>query len=247
MGLDRFNKTPCGFCFVEYYTHQDALDCLKYIGGTKLDERIIRADLDPGFEEGRQFGYVMFKVRFVDQKWLTLLADEANLVDKCATNTAKNTTRAVVDMVAPMTSSASARKTNMAPGGRLGHNGTVLAQPSNGVIQLVVNQLAKKQEISIHQIPYLQLSVDLWSHLLRQLLSFQHSRLHLAKPPCMDSCVARQLRVEAGAEHIALSHCDYITNFLIWVDISTLCCVTSCRAHQSGEYLNMVGCRCFRH
>lgn len=59
MGLDRFNKTPCGFCFVEYYTHQDALDCLKYVGGTKLDERIIRTDLDPGFEEGRQYGYVV--------------------------------------------------------------------------------------------------------------------------------------------------------------------------------------------
>jgi nuclear cap-binding protein subunit 2 len=57
MGLDRYNKTPCGFCFVEYYTHQDALDCLKYVGGTKLDERIIRTDLDPGFEEGRQYGY----------------------------------------------------------------------------------------------------------------------------------------------------------------------------------------------
>ncbi|KAI9861710.1 MAG: nuclear cap binding complex subunit [Vezdaea acicularis] len=56
MGLDRFNKTPCGFCFVEYYTHQDALDCMKYIGGTKLDERIIRTDLDPGFKEGRQYG-----------------------------------------------------------------------------------------------------------------------------------------------------------------------------------------------
>jgi nuclear cap-binding protein subunit 2 len=57
MGLDRYNKTPCGFCFVEYYTHQDALDCLKYVGGTKLDERIIRTDLDTGFEEGRQYGY----------------------------------------------------------------------------------------------------------------------------------------------------------------------------------------------
>ncbi|MCJ1283521.1 nuclear cap binding complex subunit [Xylographa opegraphella] len=56
MGLDRFNKTPCGFCFVEYYNHQDALDCMKYIGGTKLDERIIRTDLDPGFQEGRQRG-----------------------------------------------------------------------------------------------------------------------------------------------------------------------------------------------
>ena len=29
---------------------------MKYIGGTKLDERIIRTDLDPGFEEGRQYG-----------------------------------------------------------------------------------------------------------------------------------------------------------------------------------------------
>lgn len=56
MGLDRFQKTPCGFCFVEYYTHQDALDCMKYIGGTKLDERVIRTDLDEGFTEGRQYG-----------------------------------------------------------------------------------------------------------------------------------------------------------------------------------------------
>ena len=60
MGVDRFQKTPCGFCFVEYYTHQDALDCMKYIGGTKLDERIIRTDLDPGFQEGRQYGFVTF-------------------------------------------------------------------------------------------------------------------------------------------------------------------------------------------
>ena len=58
MGLDRNHKTPCGFCFVEYYSHQDALDCMKYIGGTKLDERIIRTDLDPGFQEGRQYGWV---------------------------------------------------------------------------------------------------------------------------------------------------------------------------------------------
>lgn len=56
MGLDRYHKTPCGFCFVEYYSHQDALDCLKYVGGTKLDERVIRCDLDEGFAEGRQYG-----------------------------------------------------------------------------------------------------------------------------------------------------------------------------------------------
>ena len=65
MGLDRFSKTPCGFCFVEYYTHQDALDCMKYIGGTKLDERIIRTDLDPGFQEGRQYGYATLIPRLV--------------------------------------------------------------------------------------------------------------------------------------------------------------------------------------
>lgn len=65
MGLDRFNKTPCGFCFVEYYNHQDALDCMKYIGGTKLDERIIRTDLDPGFQEGRQYGYGSISLKFL--------------------------------------------------------------------------------------------------------------------------------------------------------------------------------------
>ncbi len=56
MGLDRFQMTPCGFCFVEYYTHEQALDCIKFINGTKLDERIVRTDLDYGFKEGRQYG-----------------------------------------------------------------------------------------------------------------------------------------------------------------------------------------------
>ncbi|CAK9781138.1 RNA-binding domain-containing protein [Cutaneotrichosporon oleaginosum] len=56
MGLDRHNKTPCGFAFVEYYLHSEAVNCLRYISGTKLDERIIRCDLDPGYKEGRQFG-----------------------------------------------------------------------------------------------------------------------------------------------------------------------------------------------
>ena len=29
---------------------------MRYISGTKLDERIIRCDLDLGYKEGRQFG-----------------------------------------------------------------------------------------------------------------------------------------------------------------------------------------------
>ncbi|CAG8432896.1 4725_t:CDS:2 [Diversispora eburnea] len=44
MGLDKFQKTPY------------ALDCMKYINSTKLDERIIRTDLDPGYRDGRQYG-----------------------------------------------------------------------------------------------------------------------------------------------------------------------------------------------
>jgi len=56
MGLDRNQKTPCGFCFVEYYSHDDALACLRYVSGTKLDDRIIRADIDPGYKDGRQYG-----------------------------------------------------------------------------------------------------------------------------------------------------------------------------------------------
>ncbi|EAL63873.1 RNA-binding region RNP-1 domain-containing protein [Dictyostelium discoideum AX4] len=56
MGLDRNQKTPCGFCFVEYYSKEDAADCIKYINGSKLDERLIRCDWDYGFKEGRQYG-----------------------------------------------------------------------------------------------------------------------------------------------------------------------------------------------
>lgn len=56
MGLDRKEYTPCGFCFVEYYSREAALDCLRYVVQTKLDDRFIRVDIDPGFREGRQFG-----------------------------------------------------------------------------------------------------------------------------------------------------------------------------------------------
>eukprot|EP01122_Echinamoeba_exundans_P011499 TRINITY_DN4587_c0_g1_i1.p1 TRINITY_DN4587_c0_g1~~TRINITY_DN4587_c0_g1_i1.p1 ORF type:complete len:306 (+),score=22.60 TRINITY_DN4587_c0_g1_i1:2-919(+) len=56
MGLNQFTKTPCGFSFVEYFTHEAAMDCVNLISGTTLDERTIRADWDTGFEEGRQFG-----------------------------------------------------------------------------------------------------------------------------------------------------------------------------------------------
>lgn len=56
MGLDRNSRTPCGFCFVEYYTHAEAAAAVRYISGTKLDERIVRCDLDLGYRDGRQYG-----------------------------------------------------------------------------------------------------------------------------------------------------------------------------------------------
>lgn len=149
MGLDRFNKTPCGFCFVEYYTHQDALDCLKYVGGTKLDERIIRADLDPGFEEGRQYGYAITSWGLLlknSRKARTRLwaaanfctLDVASLVDRFVTSIVRNTTPAEVVMAVHTTSSANERRNSTAREGKVifeQRHETVL-EPENGVYLL---------------------------------------------------------------------------------------------------------------
>ena len=56
MGLDRIRKTPCGFCFVEYFMRTDAEKSVQFLSGTKVDERQIRVDYDIGFAEGRQYG-----------------------------------------------------------------------------------------------------------------------------------------------------------------------------------------------
>jgi nuclear cap-binding protein subunit 2 len=56
IGLDRNQKTPCGFCFVEFVERGSALIAKKFLDGSKLDDRFIRVDIDPGFREGRQFG-----------------------------------------------------------------------------------------------------------------------------------------------------------------------------------------------
>lgn len=50
------NKTPCGFCFVEYVDRDDAMNAMRYVNGTRLDDRIVRTDWDAGFIEGRQYG-----------------------------------------------------------------------------------------------------------------------------------------------------------------------------------------------
>jgi len=56
MGLDKNTLTPCGFCFVVYYTRGDTEACVNILGGSVLDERPIRVDVDWGFQEGRQYG-----------------------------------------------------------------------------------------------------------------------------------------------------------------------------------------------
>ena len=56
MGLNMKTKTPCGFCFVEYYTPEVASAALKFISGCCVDDRVIRCDKDTGFKPGRQYG-----------------------------------------------------------------------------------------------------------------------------------------------------------------------------------------------
>ena len=77
MGLNRVTKTPCGFCFVMYvpggvvcrvlwlvphaarcsFAHrQGAVNAAIFLNGTKLDDRVIRIEVDKGFREGRQYG-----------------------------------------------------------------------------------------------------------------------------------------------------------------------------------------------
>lgn len=43
-------------CCVRYYTRTDAENGMRFINGTRLDDRIIRTDWDAGFKEGRQYG-----------------------------------------------------------------------------------------------------------------------------------------------------------------------------------------------
>ncbi|CAK6450337.1 unnamed protein product [Pipistrellus nathusii] len=55
MGLDKLKRTPCGFCFVEYYNRADAENAIRFLNGTILDDHIIHAEWDVGFTEGKQY------------------------------------------------------------------------------------------------------------------------------------------------------------------------------------------------
>jgi nuclear cap-binding protein subunit 2 len=56
MGLNRYTLTSCGFCFIEFFTKNEALWVISYLNGIKIGNRLIRIDFDEGFKKGRQFG-----------------------------------------------------------------------------------------------------------------------------------------------------------------------------------------------
>ena len=47
---------PLNLHGTRYYTRESAMNAMVCVNGTKLDDRLIRTDWDPGFVEGRQFG-----------------------------------------------------------------------------------------------------------------------------------------------------------------------------------------------
>lgn len=56
MGLNRIEKTPCGFCFVVYKLKQSASEAVNILDGSILDSRMIRVDEDLGFVGSRRYG-----------------------------------------------------------------------------------------------------------------------------------------------------------------------------------------------
>jgi nuclear cap-binding protein subunit 2 len=56
IGLHRVTKSPCGFCFLEFFNFKDAKYIFDFISNTKIDKRILKIDLDIGYSKGRQFG-----------------------------------------------------------------------------------------------------------------------------------------------------------------------------------------------
>ena len=56
MGLNKITKEPCGFAFIEFLNHESALISKNTLNGSSLNNKVIKVDIDIGFEEERQFG-----------------------------------------------------------------------------------------------------------------------------------------------------------------------------------------------
>lgn len=68
MGLNRIEKTPCGFCFVVYKLKKAAMHAVNILDGTILDSRIIRVDEDLGFIGSRRYGRGKTGVQKADER-----------------------------------------------------------------------------------------------------------------------------------------------------------------------------------
>jgi len=56
MGINRETRQPCGFAFVIFMERFPTLVAVATLNATKLDDRIIKVELDKGFHEGKQYG-----------------------------------------------------------------------------------------------------------------------------------------------------------------------------------------------
>ena len=59
MGINREDRTPCGFCLATYTTRSDAETAHQCLQGAIIDDRVVRADFDRGGDlraEGRHWG-----------------------------------------------------------------------------------------------------------------------------------------------------------------------------------------------
>lgn len=187
--------------------------------------------------------------------------DEANPVDRFETSTAKNTTPAVVVMAVHTTSSANERRNNTVRGGKIcGRRIETALEPENGVCLIDLpgrdTQLEETEDflysfdtlftnVSAMRSIILAHALDLVLGLLAQLLSSVHIGLDLTQPPCVDSGVSRQLGVEAGPEHIALTNSHDVAHLLIGINITTLSGAPSGGSGQGGQHLDMIRCSSF--
>ena len=67
LGLNRFTKEPCGFAFVEYLNRESAVVSKNTLTGFNLNGKVIKVDIDLGFEEGRQYGRGKFGYQIRDE------------------------------------------------------------------------------------------------------------------------------------------------------------------------------------
>ena len=55
MGINH-KKEPCGFCFVEFETRDEARHAMQTLNRMQVRDRAMRTDWDSGYVEGREFG-----------------------------------------------------------------------------------------------------------------------------------------------------------------------------------------------